>query len=74
MATLQAAPLAVIPYLATDKEIAHGRRHRRRLVLIAVGIVVVTVILVHFFVSPLDVLWFRALRKATKVTGIGIDE
>jgi hypothetical protein len=74
MSTLQVAPLAIIPYLATDKEIAHGRRHRRRLVLIAVGIVVVAVILVHFFVSPLDVLWFRALRKATKVTGIGIDE
>lgn len=74
MATLQVAPLAVIPYLATDREIAQGRRQRRRLVLIAVGIVVAAFILVHFFVSPLDVLWFRALRKATKVTGIGIDE
>lgn len=74
MATLQVAPLAIIPYLATDKEIAQGRRQRRRLVLIAVGIVVAAVVFVHFFVSPLDVLWFRALRKATKVTGIGIDE
>ncbi len=74
IATLQVAPLAVIPYLATDKELAQGRRHRRRLVLIAVGAVVAALILVHFFFSPLDVLWFRALRKATKVTGIGIDE
>lgn len=74
MAALQVAPLAIIPYLATDKETAQGRRQRRRLVLIAVGIVVAAIVLVHFFVSPLDVLWFRALRKATKVTGIGIDE
>ncbi|MBI5460904.1 MAG: lipopolysaccharide biosynthesis protein [Gammaproteobacteria bacterium] len=73
MATLQIAPLAIIPYLATDKEIAQGRRKRRQLVLIAVGIVVAALILVHFFVSPLDVLWYRALRKATKVTGIGIE-
>ncbi len=70
VATLQVAPLAIIPYLATDKEISHGRRHRRMLVLIAVGIVFIAVIVVHFFVSPLDVLWFRILRKATKLTGI----
>lgn len=74
LATLQVAPLAVIPYLATDSETATRRRHRRMLVLGAVGIVLVAVVLVHFFVSPLDVLWFRALRKATRVTGIGLDE
>lgn len=73
LATLQVAPLAVIPYLATDIETAARRRYRRMLVLGAVGVVVLAVILVHFFVSPLDVLWFRALRKATKVTGIGLE-
>lgn len=73
LATLQVAPLAVIPYLATDSETAARRRYRRMLVLGAVGVVVLAVILVHFFVSPLDVLWFRALRKATKVTGIGLE-
>lgn len=73
LATLQVAPLAVIPYLATDGEIAAQRRYRRMLVLGALGVVLLAVVLVHFFVSPLDVLWFRALRKATKVTGIGME-
>jgi hypothetical protein len=39
----------------------------------ALGVVLLALVLVHFFVSPLDVLWFRALRKATKVTGIGME-
>ena len=70
---LQAAPLAVIPYMATDAETAARRRHRRILVLGAAGVVVLAVTLVHFLVSPLDVLWFRALRKATRMTGIGLE-
>lgn len=73
LATLQVAPLAVIPYLASDREIAAQRKHRRMVVFGAVAIVLVAVVLVHFFISPLDVLWFRALRKATKVTGIGLE-
>ena len=73
VALLQTAPLAVIPYLATDGENMAQRRHRRMIVAGAVGIVVVAMVLVHIFVSPLDVLWFRALRKATKVTGIGLE-
>lgn len=73
LATLQVAPLAVIPYLASDRETAAQRKHRRMLVYGAVAIVFAAVVLVHFFVSPLDVLWFRALRKATKVTGIDLE-
>lgn len=73
LATLQVAPLAVIPYLASDRETAAQRKHRRMVVYGAVAIVFAAVVLVHFFVSPLDVLWFRALRKATKVTGIGLE-
>lgn len=73
LATLQVAPLAVIPYLASDRETAGQRKHRRMVVYGAVAIVFAAVVLVHFFVSPLDVLWFRALRKATKVTGVGLE-
>ncbi|MFA7387180.1 MAG: Wzz/FepE/Etk N-terminal domain-containing protein [Thiohalobacteraceae bacterium] len=73
LATLQVAPLAIIPYLATEQETAAQRRHRRMLVLGSVGVVVVAVVLVHVLVSPLDVLWFRALRKATRVTGIDFE-
>ena len=73
LATLQVAPLAIIPYLASDQETAAQRRHRRMLVLGSVGVVMIAVVLVHTFVSPLDVLWYRALRKATRVTGIGLE-
>ncbi len=73
LATLQVAPLAVIPYLASDRETAAQRKHRRMVVYGAIAVVVAAVVLVHFFVSPLDVLWYRALRKATKVTGIGLE-
>jgi len=73
LATLQVAPLAVIPYLASDREIAGQRRKRRLIVLGALAVVLIAVGLVHVFVSPLDVLWFRALRKATIATGIGME-
>lgn len=73
LATLQVAPLAVIPYLATDGESAAQRRYRRMLVLGAVGVVLLALVLVHFLVSPLDVLWFRVLRKVSKETGIGLE-
>lgn len=73
VATLQVAPLAVIPYLASDREITTQRRKRRLIVLGALAVVLIAVGLVHVFVSPLDVLWFRALRKATIATGIGME-
>lgn len=73
LATLQVAPLAVIPYLASDRETAGQRKHRRMVVYGAIAIVLFAVMLVHFFISPLDVLWFRALRKVTSVTGVGLE-
>ena len=72
-ATLMVAPLAVIPYLANDKETARQKRKRRLIVVGAVAVVCLGVLLVHLFFAPLDVLWFRALRKATKVTGIDLE-
>lgn len=73
LATLQVAPLAVIPYLASDRETAAQRKHRRMVVYGAVAVVLAAVILVHFFFRPVDVLWYQVLRKATKVTGIGLE-
>lgn len=73
VAVLQTAPLAVIPYLATDSETSARRRQRRMIVFGAAAAVLVAMTLVHLFVSPLDVLWFRAMRKATKMTGIGLE-
>jgi len=55
--------LAVIPYMETSGE----KLHRRRILGIAAVVVIAAIIggllVVHFFWAPLDVLWFRVLRK-----------
>lgn len=58
-----AAPLAVIGYMETsDEEVKHNRKR----VYIVLGIVVlgiVSLLLFHNFVKPLDVTWYILLRK-----------
>ena len=69
VSVLNTAPLAVIPYLANETDTS--RERNRKLVIwgsLAAGIVLI-LLLIHFLVSPLDVLWFRALRKADTVIG-----
>jgi uncharacterized protein involved in exopolysaccharide biosynthesis len=72
LATLQVAPLSVIPYLASDQEAGDKRRRRRNLLIAVAAILTSALLLVHVFVSPLDVLWYHALRKATNATGIDL--
>jgi hypothetical protein len=69
IAILNTAPLAVIPYLASDADI--GRKKKRRWLMIAgiTGGIVLILLLIHFLYSPLDVLWFRGLRKMDKIVG-----
>jgi hypothetical protein len=66
---LNTAPLAVIPYLASDADI--NRLSKRRWLIIAgvIGGIVIVLLLIHFLYSPLDVLWFRGLRKMGTVVG-----
>ena len=66
---LNTAPLAVIPYLASQEDI--GRERKRRWLIIAgviTGIIVI-LLLINFLYSPLDVLWFRGLRKMDTMVG-----
>lgn len=63
IATVNMAPLAVIPYLANSAEAVARRKKRMLLLLLAVTATVILLALVHFLVSPLDVMWFRVLRK-----------
>ena len=67
---LTAAPLAVIPVIFNTQDLLLKRRTSRILLGSVVGSVVLVVLLVHFFWTPLDVLWFRGLRKAENVIGI----
>jgi uncharacterized protein involved in exopolysaccharide biosynthesis len=69
VALLHTAPLAVIPYLPNMAE-TNARRQQRRIVIIAViaGIIIM-LLMVHFLFSPLDVLWFRGIRKVDNIVG-----
>jgi succinoglycan biosynthesis transport protein ExoP len=69
VAALQMAPLAVIPYMANAAESGAQRRKRMIMVVSVFAGIVVLLLLVHFFVSPLDVLWFRGLRKVDNIVG-----
>jgi len=68
-AILHTAPLAVIPYLANTAD-TRSRSKKKRLVLIStIAGIVILLLLVHFLFSPLDVLWFRGLRKVDAIVG-----
>jgi uncharacterized protein involved in exopolysaccharide biosynthesis len=69
MATIQMAPLAVIPYMANSAETGVKRRKRIILVASVIAGLVVILLLVHFQITPLDVLWFRGLRKVDNLVG-----
>ena len=72
MNAVQAAPLAVIPYLANDTEVKRGKRKTLFIVALALGGVALVLLLFHLFVSPLDVLWFRILRRVGTTTGLDL--
>ena len=60
-------PLAVIPYLKTDAE---TRKRKQGLVMRAAATaaaIILAVTLFHYFWTPLDVLWYKVLRKADTV-------
>ena len=65
---LGVAPLAVIPYQMNMQDISRKKSTQKRTVLLGLVIVVSAIVLLHFFVSPLDVLWFRILRKIDILT------
>ncbi|MCW9057545.1 MAG: Wzz/FepE/Etk N-terminal domain-containing protein [Gammaproteobacteria bacterium] len=72
MNAVQAAPLAVIPYLANDREVKRGKRKTWIIVALVLAAIGLVVLLFHLFVSPLDVLWFRVLRRASNTTGLDL--
>jgi succinoglycan biosynthesis transport protein ExoP len=69
VAILNTAPLAVIPYLGNAAE-THAQKKRRMLIIssIIAGIIII-LLLIHFLHTPLDVLWFRGMRKVDSVVG-----
>jgi uncharacterized protein involved in exopolysaccharide biosynthesis len=62
-ALARAAPLGVIPNIVTREDERRQRRLRYRVAFGAAGAIVVVLALAHFFVMPIDDLWFGALRR-----------
>lgn len=58
-----AMPLTVIPFEFTVHEKVRTKTIKIRFAILFILIVLSAVVLIHFLVSPLDVLWFRVLRK-----------
>jgi hypothetical protein len=56
-------PLSIIPYEMNLQDRMKTKRIKKRMVLLFVAVIVFALLFIHLFVSPLDVLWFRALRK-----------
>ncbi len=60
---LGALPLSVIPYEMNLLDRVKTKRIKKRVILLFIAVIVLALLFIHFVVSPLDVLWFRILRK-----------
>jgi len=61
--SLGALPLSIIPYEMNLQDRVKSKRIKKRVVILFVAVIVFALLFIHFVVSPLDVLWFRILRK-----------
>ena len=69
VALLHTAPLAVIPYLPNEADTRGQRKKKRIMIISVVAGIIILFLLVHFLFSPLDVLWYRGLRKVDTIVG-----
>ena len=69
IALLQNPPLSVIPYMDNSQDLARKNRIKRRLVIALVAGLIVGLVVINFVWGPLDVLWFRSIRKVNSVVG-----
>jgi len=56
-------PLVVVPYEMNLADITKKKRVKKRVILLFIAVIAVALLFIHFVISPLDVLWFRVLRK-----------
>lgn len=59
----QGFPLAVIPFMPNEEDLAEAVKRRRLMNLGAFSAILTLLLLIHVFGVPLDVLWFAALRR-----------
>ncbi len=61
-------PLSVIPYEMNLADIFKRKRIRKRGIILFILIIIIALLIIHFFITPLDVLWFRLLRRIELLT------
>jgi len=69
VAILNTAPLAIIPYLPNEADNRAQRKKKRITIIAVLAAIIIILLLVHFLFSPLDVLWYRGLRKVDRIVG-----
>lgn len=62
-ALTQQFPLAVVPFMPNEKDLFRAKMRWRLVKTAGVSVLAVTLVILHVFVVPLDVLWFAALRR-----------
>jgi len=60
---MRSIPLAVIPYLPSEEEVAQLGRRRTAFGLAGLGVMLAGAVVLHLMWMPLDVLWYAILRK-----------
>jgi succinoglycan biosynthesis transport protein ExoP len=68
-AVLQSPPLSVIPYVPNCEDIARHKKTKKLVIVTASGSFALILLLIHLFWTPLDVLWFKGLRKVDTAIG-----
>lgn len=66
---LESPPLSVIPYMPNSEDTARAVKTRKIVIATVASSFVLILLLAHFLWTPLDVLWFRGLRKVDTVIG-----
>jgi len=63
-AVIGEVPLVVIPYIKNDEDIIAGKKLKTKVLSFSIAGVILCIIGFHFFIMPLDVLWYVLFRKA----------
>jgi len=69
IAILHTAPLAIIPYLPNEMDTRAQQKKKKVFFISLISGFIVLLLLIHFMFSPLDVLWFRSMRKVDSIVG-----
>jgi uncharacterized protein involved in exopolysaccharide biosynthesis len=63
LAATGAYPLVVVPYIENEEDLEEAKKMKLKITLAAIVTIIIVIVLFHFFVMPLDVLWYVLNRK-----------